>query len=453
MRLHFYNRLNLFFLLSELLFLSVLFYLFVISTDLGRYPDPWILWLLLSSCWLLLLLIGRYQLNRQLTFWGNIKKLLQGIAYFTLITSSILMVSDLLPAQTFLMFLLSFSGIVLVWRTTFHYIIINHRKGYNLRSFVIVGYSKEGRYLANYFVSHDDLNAYIFKGYFDTDTKDPRVKGNINDLLNYIQDQKLHTIYWCLPTTHGQDLEQVLNLANQHLIKVYIVPSMMQFYGKSMRLYKYGVLPILDISYAPLDDEVNMWMKRSFDILFSLSVILFLLSWMIPLFGLLIKLSSRGPIFFVQKRHGRLNTIFHCYKFRTMRVAPKNRNVKQAMRKDPRVTILGRWMRKTSIDELPQFLNVFLGKMSVVGPRPHEVSMNEEFSKMIDQFWMRHRVKPGITGLAQSKGYRGECITTHDLRGRVHLDKFYVKNWSMLWDIQIILSTIHSLSKHRDKSY
>ena len=447
MRLHLYYWLNLLILLSELFFLGALFYFFVYHTSLGAHPNAWALGVLLSSCWILLSLIGKYyQLKRQLALWGNMKKLLRGTLLFMLITV------NLLPTQTFVLLLLSFSCLVLLWRLLLYCLIVYYRKrGYNLRSFAIVGYSREGRYLANYFSSYSDLG-YVFKGYFDIDINHP-VRGNVHDLLSYIQRQHLNVIYWCLPSTHTKELEEVLSLADQHLVKVYTVPSIVQPYTKNMRLYRFGTLPVLDISYAPLDDRVHMGIKRGFDILFSLSVLVFLLSWMIPLFGLLIKLSSEGPVFFVQRRHGKMNAIFRCYKFRTMRIDPNDSNVKQATRNDPRVTALGRFMRKTSIDELPQFLNVLIGHMSVVGPRPHEVSMNQEYSKMIDQFWLRHRVKPGVTGLAQSKGYRGECVTVYDLRGRVHLDKFYVKNWSFLWDIRIIFSTLYALFKHKDKSY
>ena len=355
MRLHLYYWLNLFIMLSELLFLSVLFYLFASYTILQVYPNAWMMWMLLCSAWILLSLIGKYyQIKRQLALWGNMKKLFRGTLLFMLITIY------LSPNQVFVSFLLSFSCVVLTWRILLYYLIIYYRKrGYNLRRFVIVGYSKEGRYLANYFASYPELG-YIFKGYFDAETQDP-VQGKIDDLISYIQDQHLHIIYWCLPSNHVTDLEKVLSIADQHLVKVYIVPSMMQFYAKNMRLYRYGSLPVLDISYAPLDDGVNMGIKRGFDILFSLCVLVFLLSWIIPFFGLLIKLSSKGPMLFVQLRHGKMNTTFRCYKFRTMSIASRDRDFKQATRNDPRVTALGRFMRKTSIDELPQFLNVPTG--------------------------------------------------------------------------------------------
>ena len=457
MRLRLYRHLSLFFLCSELLFLNSLFYLSLLYEEVvSNIPELWVMGGLLNVCWLAVFFLGRhYEIRRQLGVWQNMKRLSISLVLFALVTLFLgnMGMTDLISFRALAIFLASFTCIALFWRMFLYYLLIHYRKrGYNLRNFVVVGYSKEGRYLEHYFSSYSDLG-YVFKGYFDVQTQSPRVKGGLSDLISYAQQQPIHLIYWCLPSTYEKDLAQVVDFADQHLIKVCIIPRMMQFYGKSTRLYRYGPLPVLDISYSPLDDMINVGAKRSFDLLFSTCILLFILSWMIPLFGLLIKLFSRGPVFFVQRRHGKQNSVFRCYKFRTMRIDKEGSNFKQATRNDPRVTAIGRWMRKASIDEMPQFVNVFLGHMSVVGPRPHVVSMNQEFSKMIDQFWLRHRVKPGVTGLAQCKGYRGECTSLHDVRGRIHLDKFYVKNWSFLLDIQIILSTLRALFIHRDKSY
>lgn len=184
--------------------------------------------------------------------------------------------------------------------------------------------------------------------------------------------------------------------------------------------------------------------KRLFDIAFSLLILLFICSWLFPLLAVLIKASSRGPVFFKQLRHGKNNSTFYCLKFRTM-VPNEEADVKQAKRDDNRVTGLGAFLRRNSLDELPQLINVLKGEMSIVGPRPHAVPMNEVFCKEIPGYMHRHSMRPGITGLAQSKGYRGEILNFYDLHSRYRLDMFYIKNWCWPFDIKIVIWTAYSL--------
>ena len=173
-------------------------------------------------------------------------------------------------------------------------------------------------------------------------------------------------------------------------------------------------------------------------------VIITILSWLVPLLTVLIKIESKGPVFFKQLRHGRKNKFFFIYKFRTMYLH-KDSKVKQAVKYDNRVTRIGNILRKTSIDELPQFINVLKGEMSVVGPRPHAVQHNDQYQPQIKHFWKRHEVKPGITGLAQAKGFRGEIPNIDLMINRVRLDHFYVKHWSLWLDTKIVLLTIYSV--------
>ena len=193
-------------------------------------------------------------------------------------------------------------------------------------------------------------------------------------------------------------------------------------------------------------------MKRIFDITFSMLVITFILSWLMPLIGLIIKLDSKGPVFFRQLRTGKDNHNFWCWKFRTMHMNG-DADSKQATKGDPRITRIGSILRKTSLDELPQFFNVLSGDMSVVGPRPHPIMLNEKFSPIIEKFKNRHYVKPGITGLAQAKGFRGETATIHTMKNRVKLDRFYIENWSILLDVKIIMLTMFSLMKGDENAY
>jgi putative colanic acid biosysnthesis UDP-glucose lipid carrier transferase len=194
------------------------------------------------------------------------------------------------------------------------------------------------------------------------------------------------------------------------------------------------------------ENELKNGTKRLTDLILSFLTIVFVMSWLYPIVAIAIKLSSKGPVIFKQRRHGLYNKPFYCYKFRTM-VMNNEADTKQATQNDQRVTKVGRFLRKTSLDEIPQVFNVLTGEMSIVGPRPHAIPMNWEFSKSIDDFMMRHAVKPGITGLAQSKGYRGEIRCFFDIYSRYKFDIFYVKNWCLMLDIRIIIATVINLLK------
>jgi len=201
-----------------------------------------------------------------------------------------------------------------------------------------------------------------------------------------------------------------------------------------------------------ISHPLSLWLKRVLDVILSVLALIFLLSWLFPIIAVAVKLSSKGPVLFKQRRHGKNNCIFYCYKFRTMRMN-EFADVMQASKTDARVTAVGRFLRKNSLDELPQLINVLKNDMSLVGPRPHTIPMNEIFSKEIDNYAFRHSVKPGITGLAQAKGYRGEVEQFYDIYGRVKLDLFYIKNWCVWLDVKIVLWTIHSILFIRTKAY
>jgi putative colanic acid biosynthesis UDP-glucose lipid carrier transferase len=185
----------------------------------------------------------------------------------------------------------------------------------------------------------------------------------------------------------------------------------------------------------------NAIKKRAFDIAFSLFVIIFVLSWLIPLMAILIKLSSRGPVFFVQQRSGKDNKPFKCYKFRSLAVNA-DAHEKQVTRGDARITRLGRFLRKSNLDELPQFFNVLMGSMSIVGPRPHMLRHTEMYSKVLGQYMIRHFVKPGVTGWAQVNGFRGEIKKEDQLRQRIEHDIWYLEHWSLWLDLRIIFLTV-----------
>jgi Undecaprenyl-phosphate glucose phosphotransferase len=325
------------------------------------------------------------------------------------------------------------------------------RLGYNLRKVAIVGYGEIARELRKFFIFHPE-HGYKFIGYFDDNVKGQQIVGNTKDLFDFSQVNRIDEIYCCLPSIDPALMQDLIDFAEEHFIKIKIIPDFRGFPYKNVEVQLYDYIPVLKVRPQPLDDRFNQFIKRSFDFVFSALVMSLILWWLIPLISLLIKLDSKGPAFFKQKRHGKDNKPFTCYKFRTM-VSDNGTEFKQAIKDDPRITRFGRFLRKTSLDEIPQFYNVLVGDMSVIGPRPHPIKLNYDFKPQITKFMLRHSVKPGITGLAQAKGYRGETTSLVSMKNRVKLDRFYVENWSLLFDLKIIVLTLNHLLRENDNVY
>ncbi len=224
------------------------------------------------------------------------------------------------------------------------------------------------------------------------------------------------------------------------------------FLYKKPRLVDYNTVPILKIQLRPLNFWYNRWIKRFFDIVFSLQVIILVLSWLIPLLSLIKLISGEKGLLFVQQRSGYRNRPFKIVKFRTMKKNGFSDTV-PATRDDKRITKIGKFLRRTSIDELPQFFNVLIGNMSVIGPRPHINQHHKEYKAIVNKFMIRHTVKPGITGYAQIKGHRGEIREIKDMKERIKFDIAYIENWSIWMDINIFLLTIVKLLKGDSTAY
>ena len=265
-------------------------------------------------------------------------------------------------------------------------------------------------------------------------------------------ENSIDEIYCCLTSLETETINRLTNFAESNLRDIKYIPSHKKIYSKKLAHQNYGTIPVLSLRTIHIEDPFNSLVKRSFDIIFSLFVLLFLLSWLTPILAILIKTSSKGPVFFYQKRNGYNFNEFNCFKFRSMLIN-KQANTMQATRNDLRVTAIGKILRKYSIDELPQFYNVLIGDMSVVGPRPHMIKENEKYRSTIDKFMVRHYVRPGITGLAQTRGFRGEIETDEDIINRVKNDIYYIENWSFLLDIKIIFSTISNAISGEKEAY
>lgn len=320
----------------------------------------------------------------------------------------------------------------------------------NFRNAVIIGYTPEAINLKDIFENRKDYG-YRFQGYFSDSVKNKEVKGTVNHITDYVLNNQIDEIYCSLDEISDEKLKELVEFADDNNKTIKFIPDSKQIYSKNLRIDYYELFPVLSLQKTQLHNPSIKGLKRAFDITFSLFVIVFILSWLIPLIALLIKLESKGPVFFKQGRPGIDENEFYCYKFRSMRV--NNKTETEASKNDPRVTKMGRFMRKTSIDELPQFFNVLLGEMSVVGPRPHLWSQNISYANKIKKYMVRHYVKPGITGLAQVKGYRGEIETDDDMVNRIKFDVFYIENWSIIMDIKIIIQTVINIFKGEEKAY
>jgi putative colanic acid biosysnthesis UDP-glucose lipid carrier transferase len=325
----------------------------------------------------------------------------------------------------------------------------------NSRRIVIVGYND----LANKFVRHCTEHRHEFHvdGYFEDKNEISELTtlpiiGNIDECLEYATKNNIHEIYSTISPEFNKSIYAMATMAEKSLIRVKFIPDFKLFVNRETYVEYQDHFPILSLRPEPLEDLTNSVKKRIFDIIFSLLIIVFLLSWLIPVLALIIKATSKGPVIFKQKRSGRHNKQFTCYKLRTLRMNVEA-NTKQVTLNDNRITRVGRFLRKSNLDELPQFLNVLLGNMSVVGPRPHMLAHTDLFSKLMGEYMVRHFLKPGITGWAQVMGYRGEIKEETQLRNRIIHDIWYMENWSLWLDAKIIWLTIYSTFKGNKNAY
>ncbi|MDR1722669.1 MAG: undecaprenyl-phosphate glucose phosphotransferase [Tannerella sp.] len=343
-----------------------------------------------------------------------------------------------------------------LWRVLIRVLVKAYRrKGYNAKNIIIVGAGKNGMEL--YHVIKTDLSyGFNVLGFFDDNTvlKDvlPNYLGTIDQIEEYVGSHDIDQIYCTIPGTNSEKISDLLNFAEKNMIRFFIIPEFYRDIKKSMNLEIMESVPLLTIRTEPLQSSWNRFIKRCFDIVFSAIVVVTLFPIIYLVAGLCIKLSSKGPILFKQKRTGHYGSVFECIKFRTMRVNEEADDV-QAVKSDPRTTRIGSFLRRTNLDEFPQFINVLMGDMSVVGPRPHMLKHTEQYSRLIDKYMIRHLVKPGITGWAQITGYRGETRTLEQMEGRVKRDVWYLENWSFFLDFKIIVVTIINMFKGESNAY
>ncbi len=340
--------------------------------------------------------------------------------------------------------------LITIVKLTIFYFLKKYRVilGGNFRRVVIIGQNSKTKQLEQFFTTNPEYG-YKLQKLFEVQSNTPNV---LEECYHYILSEYIDEIYCSISELSDEQIKDITDFADNNLKVLKFLPDNKEIYTKKMDYEYYGYLPVLSLRRIPIDEPLNQLIKRLFDVVVALCVLVFILSWLTPILAIIIKLESKGPIFFKQKRNGLDYQEFYCYKFRSMRPNP-TAHLHQVTRGDERITRVGKFIRKTSIDELPQFINVLTGSMSVVGPRPHMVSHTEMYAERIDKFMVRHFVKPGITGLAQVSGFRGEVETDNDIINRVKFDIFYVENWSLLLDIKILLLTIKNTIVGEEKAY
>ena len=346
--------------------------------------------------------------------------------------------------------ILSISTVKFLWL----FLLKTYRsRGNNYRTTVVVGFDVSAKNIIKLFKSKSNLG-YKFLGFFSDKIHDKNeYLGSLESIFKYANDNVVDEIYCSISSLNEDQIKRINKFAIDKNIVLKLIPNSTELYSKNQSVEYYDdALMVLNVNKLPFEFTENFYIKRIFDIFFSLFVSIFLLSWLLPILWVLVKLESKGPLIFKQGREGINGKEFICYKFRSMQINDLSDKV-HATKNDARVTKMGAFLRKTSMDELPQFFNVLLGNMSVVGPRPHLESLSLEYQKDVDDYLKRHIVKPGITGLAQISGYRGEIKRKSDIKNRVRLDIFYIENWSFFLDVKIIIQTVLNVFKGEEKAY
>jgi Undecaprenyl-phosphate glucose phosphotransferase len=450
---------NIFFiqLILDLAFLTILFFYFLKIQYLSIEQDYTLSFLLKAHYKALILFIVSwyfisvnvrlYNISRFSGLIPIFKKIFYQIALFSIIVFAVsgFKTSDLFSNKLSLFFLTSLFILTFFSRClVFIFLKIYRRFGGNYRRIVFVDENENTYSFINLLFRRKDYG-FITCGNFLSGIKNDEEKKiydfDLTRLKHFILEGKIQIVFFSLNGKLKHKVqEDIVFLAQKLHIEVRFIPSTIYDSFSSLKLEYYDTFPVFTFNEFPLDNFWSQFSKRTFDIIFSSLAFIFIFSWLFPIISLAILLDSGSPVFYPQKRIGLRGRSFYCYKFRTMKPS-KDNDIKATVKGDKRITKLGHFLRKYSLDELPQFFNVLKGNMSIVGPRPHMVVQDKYYNDIMLKYSLRHYVKPGITGLAQVKGFRGEINSGEDMRKRIIADIYYVKNWSFFLDIIIILRT------------
>ena len=448
--------------IGDILFINIAFILmYYLKFDSIDFSDKYrFLLIIFNANWILVaLMLKLYELKRIIRLDKVLFHLFKAFGFNVLIITAVLFSlkqSSFSREHLYATYLMLF-GLIMCWRYLSIKLIKLYRKsGYNYRRVVIVGGGEVAQQLNDYFNSDDVLGVRLLGVFSDSDfsfeIKDSVKTGTLDSLEQFALKNDIDEIFYTMPLTYTKKIKGLVDFCDKYMIRFKVVPDFRGFIFKRVNIDFFNDVPVITLREEPLTDFINRFTKRVFDLIFSLLTIFFVLSWLYPIIAVLIKLTSKGPVLFKQSRSGVNNEEFLCYKFRSMTMSAEA-DTKQATKGDVRITKIGAFLRKSSLDEFPQFFNVFMGDMSIVGPRPHMLKHTEEYSALIQKYMVRQLVKPGITGAAQVKGYRGETKELEDMEGRVRLDVWYIENWSLSLDINIIFHTVWNAFKGDEKAY
>ncbi|MBD0332320.1 MAG: undecaprenyl-phosphate glucose phosphotransferase [Chitinophagaceae bacterium] len=417
------------------------------------------LWIFVNVFWLAVSLsLKIYGLKSILSFEVFTKRSMRAYLYFFIgVIFYLFILKQQIISRSFMILILTSIPISLLFNR-FLYLVVNQylkSKELFVNKIIILGYNDITKKLIHY-LEEDSRNRKII-GFCEEyenvkELTHYPVLGKVQDVLEVSKANGATEIFSTIAPEQNPALYKIIQQADDNLIRFKIIPDFGFFVRKQIHVDYLSDMPVLSLRKEPLEDIGNRIKKRIFDIVFSVLMTIFILSWLIPIISFCIWITSGRPIFFIQKRSGRDNKIFGCIKFRSMQVN-HSADEKQATKNDSRVTPLGRFLRKTSLDEFPQFLNVLGGDMSVVGPRPHMLKHTDAYSQLVNQYMVRQFLKPGITGWAQINGYRGEISETVELEKRVECDIWYLENWSLYLDLKIIFLTALNMLKGEKKAY
>lgn len=431
-------------ILLDLMVIAFIFIFFFISRNesLRYHEETWyqniFSLILLFLFWMLL--SGRtkiYNIQRNLTYTLFLERLLIHFIFFILgvmligkVSKNVFFNSDIYWLSFYLFFFIFLAKSVIYFTIKYF-----RSLGINYRNVMFLGETGSTEILKNIFKDRKD---YGYKT-FDYESSDI----SPNELVAFWKKNGIHTLFLSTENTFSEGIEtEIFKLAEDNKVHVSLIPSITQ---SDFFLYDLGYIqtqPVLSQAKYPLDYYSNFLVKRIFDIAFSVTILVLFCSWLFPVIAILIRATSKGPVFFVQKRYGFHEEVFSCLKFRTMVVNDESAT-KTTEENDSRITKIGKFLRKTSLDELPQFINVLKGEMSIVGPRPHMLSVDNYYKPKIGRYSLRSMVSPGITGLAQVSGLRGDYGDVEvEMKKRILADTFYVRNWSFVLDLVIILKTV-----------
>lgn len=424
---------------------AFLFFLIISPEALPEAEQRKVACLLLNLSYLPVAFFFRYVHNMRIVYIDRLLLVASESVFFGFLVFSACITYvkiDIGSMGLLILFSLFFCLLNLWWLVSNRVLRYIRSRGYNFKRVVIVGAGNSGMSLYKELQS-DAGYGFRFMGFFDNDVRYeksvPQFQGKIEDVAAFCIDRHIDEIYCALPDSQNAEIIDLLYFSEQNGIRFFILPEISQYIPRRLHYQIMGNTPLLSICREPLQRWSGRCLKRLFDLLLSSVIIILSPLWYLPI-ALLVKLSSPGPVLFKQKRTGYMGKEFYCLKFRTMRPNADSDKV-QATADDPRITRIGHFLRRTSLDELPQIFNIFKGEMSFVGPRPHMLKHTRDYSLLIDKYMVRHFAKPGLTGWAQINGYRGETRELWQMEKRVEYDIWYIENWNILLDLKIIFLT------------